>query len=194
MSHIDRGPGPVDFAVLLAQRGEAIADFDVLSHENEVLGPVALTPTVWRALVELTPTSLRRIEQARALIRHHVWARLTTDGGVPASRAAADLDETMVLNVDATLVTVHSRTSRRRPRSKTDSRTTRSGWAATAQGDAGRDAAGGERRLQHHQRRTGVGCHPFVPAKRLGPGPMSPGRHSATASQRLSVRLFPRAA
>jgi hypothetical protein len=99
----------VDLAVLLADGGEAIADIDVLRHQDQVLGPVASAPTVWRALDELTPAALRRVEKARTKVRRHVWAQLTTGGGLPASRVAGtDLGDTIVLDVDATLVTVHS--------------------------------------------------------------------------------------
>jgi hypothetical protein len=105
----DRGRVLVDLAVLLADGGEAIADIDVLRHQDQVLGPVASAPTVWRALDELTPAALRRVEKARTKVRRHVWAQLTTGGGLPASRVAGtDLGDTIVLDVDATLVTVHS--------------------------------------------------------------------------------------
>lgn len=51
----DRGRVLVDVAVMIADGGEAIADIDVLRHQDQVLGPVASAPTVWRALDELTP-------------------------------------------------------------------------------------------------------------------------------------------
>ncbi len=102
----DRGQVLVDVAVLLADGGEAIADIDVLRHQSEVLGPVASAPTVWRALDELTPAASRRIDQARARVRRHVWAQLAA---VPVSKVAdTDLGDTVVLDVDATLVTAHS--------------------------------------------------------------------------------------
>ncbi len=105
----DRGRVLVDLAVLLADGGEAIADIDVLRHQGQVLGPVASAPTVWRALHELTPARMKRVEKARATARRHVWAQLAGRGGLPASRVAgADLGETVVLDVDATLVAVHS--------------------------------------------------------------------------------------
>jgi len=105
----DRGRVLVDLAVLLADGGEAIADIDVLRHQSEVLGPVASAPTVWRALDELTPAGLRRIDKARARVRGHGWAQLAAGAGLPASRVAdTDLGETVVLDVDATLVTAHS--------------------------------------------------------------------------------------
>src|SRR4029453_3777253 len=72
----DRGRVLVDLAVLLADGGEAIADIDVLRHQRQVLGPVASAPTVWLTLDELTPAMMRRVEQARATVRRHVWAKL----------------------------------------------------------------------------------------------------------------------
>ena len=70
---------------MLADGGEAIADIDVLRHQGVVLGPVASAPTVWRALDELTPAALVRVEKARARVRRHVWAQLPV---LPSSRVA----------------------------------------------------------------------------------------------------------
>ena len=103
----DRGRVLVDVAVLIAGGGEAIADIDVLRHQGEVLGSVASAPTVWRTLDEVTPTVTKRIEKARARVRAHVWSQLP--GGLPASKVAdTDLGDTVVLDVDATLVASHS--------------------------------------------------------------------------------------
>ncbi len=103
----DRGRVLVDVAVLIAGGGEAIADIDVLRHQGGVLGSVASAPTVWRALKGITPATAKRIDKARAGVRAHVWSQLP--GGLPASKVAdADLGETVVLDVDATLVTTHS--------------------------------------------------------------------------------------
>jgi len=95
----------VDVAVMLADGGEAIGDINVLRHQDQVLGPVASAPTVWRALDELAPAALRQIEVARAKVRRHVWAQLPK---LPASQVAdTDLGKVVVLDVDATLVTSH---------------------------------------------------------------------------------------
>ena len=103
----DRGRVLADVAVLIAGGGEAIADIDVLRHQGEVLGSVASAPTVWRTLDEITPAATKRIDKARAKVRAHVWAQLP--GGLPASTVAdAHLGDTVVLDVDATLVTTHS--------------------------------------------------------------------------------------
>jgi len=102
----DRGRVLVDMATVLAAGGEAIADIDTLRHEP-VWGEVASPATVWRCLEAITPAALGRIAKARARVRRHVWAQLP--GGVPVSNAAgADLGTTVVIDVDATLVTAHS--------------------------------------------------------------------------------------
>ncbi len=82
----------------------------MLRHQGEVLGSVASAPTVWRALKGMTPAVAKRIDQARAAVRAHVWSQLP--GGLPASKVA-DNDQSIagdvvVLDVDATLVTTHS--------------------------------------------------------------------------------------
>ncbi len=104
----DRGRVLVDVATMITAGGEAIGDIDTLRHQRDVLGPVASAPTAWRALDELTPASLKRIEAARALARARVWGLIP--GGLPASMVAgttlpADL---VVLDVDATIVIAHS--------------------------------------------------------------------------------------
>ena len=97
----------VDVAVLVAGGGEAIADINVLRHQREVLGSVASAPTVWRTLQGMTPAAAKRIDKARAKVRANVWSQLP--GGLPASTVAdTDLGDTVVLDVDATLVTAHS--------------------------------------------------------------------------------------
>jgi hypothetical protein len=101
-----RGQVLVDMATVLAAGGEAIADIDTLRHDP-VWGPVASPATVWRTLEAVTPAALGRIARARAKVRRHVWGQFP--GGLPAAPVAgSDLDDTVVIDVDATLVTVHS--------------------------------------------------------------------------------------
>jgi len=106
----DRGRVLADVAVMLADGGEAIADIDVLRHQAGVLGPVASPPTVWRTLDEVTPGRLKKIAAARARVRRHVWTQITERHGcIPASRVAGTgLGDTVVLDVDATIVVAHS--------------------------------------------------------------------------------------
>ena len=116
----DRGRVLVDLAVMIADGGEAIADIDVLRHQDQVLGPVASAPTVWRALDELTPAALRRVEKARARVRGHGCGRCSPPaaGAGLEGRRAPDLGEMVVLDVDATLVT-RALARRRAPRRRT---------------------------------------------------------------------------
>ena len=103
----DRGQVWVDVATMLTAGGEAIADIDTLRHQTGLVGRVASAPTVWRVLDEATPAVLKRVEQARARTRRHVWGLLP--GGLPGSKVAGtDLGEVVVLDVDATLVIAHS--------------------------------------------------------------------------------------
>jgi hypothetical protein len=103
----DRGRVLVDLAVLIADGGEAIADIDVLRHQDEVFGPVASDTTVWRALDEIDQVRLRRIAQVRAKVRVRLWKLF---GGPPAARAAGrDIGAgVVVLDVDSTIVIAHS--------------------------------------------------------------------------------------
>src|SRR4051812_13359763 len=103
----DRGRVLVDLAVLIADGGEAIADIDVLRHQDEVFGPVASDTTVWRALGEIDQVRLRRIAAARAKVRVRLWKLF---GGPPAARAAGrDVGAgVVVLDVDSTIVLAHS--------------------------------------------------------------------------------------
>ncbi len=80
----DRGRVLTDVAMMIADGGEAIADIDVLRHQDAVLGPVAAPATVWRTLDALDELALRKISRARAGARAHVWSQLPA---LPASRA-----------------------------------------------------------------------------------------------------------
>lgn len=103
----DRGRVLVDVATMIAAGGEAIADIDTPRHQGDVLGQVASAPTVWRALDELTPASIKRIDAARARTRARVWGLIP--GGLPASKAAGTTlpADVVVLDVDATIVIAH---------------------------------------------------------------------------------------
>jgi Transposase DDE domain group 1 len=103
----DRGRVLVDLAVLIADGGEALADIDVLRHQQEVFGPVASDTTVWRTLDELGPGQLRRIAAARARARARLWQLL---GGPPPATAAGRTigERSVVLDIDSTIVLAHS--------------------------------------------------------------------------------------
>lgn len=103
----DRGQVLVDVATMIAAGGEAISDIDSLRFQDRLFGSVASPPTVWRTLEAITGAGLARIATARARTRRRVWQLL--GDGVPASPAAGtDLGDTVVVDIDATLVTAHS--------------------------------------------------------------------------------------
>jgi Transposase DDE domain group 1 len=136
----DRGRVWVDIATMLAAGGEAIADIDTLRHQSELLGVVASPPTVWRALDEATSTALKRVEKARAQTRRHVWSQLAC---VPASKAAGgDLGETVVLDVDATLIISHSEKEQATATFKTASASTPSAFGVTTPPSCWRSCCG----------------------------------------------------
>jgi hypothetical protein len=103
----DRGRVLVDLAVLIADGGEAIADIDVLRHQQEVFGSVASDTTVWRMLDELDGVRLRRIAAARARVRARLWQ--LCGGPPPATAAGRQIGAgVVVLDIDSTIVLAHS--------------------------------------------------------------------------------------
>jgi hypothetical protein len=111
----DRGRVLVDLAVMIADGGEAIADIDVLRHQDEVFGQVASDTTVWRALDEIDEARLRRIATARAKVRVRMWKLF---GGPPTATAAGrDIGErVVVLDVDSRSCSpIATRTAPHRP-------------------------------------------------------------------------------
>lgn len=65
-----------------------------MRHQELLLGPVASPPTVWRALSEITPAMLARVERARARAGRHVGP--LPEGLPPRSVAGGDLGEVVV--------------------------------------------------------------------------------------------------
>ena len=70
----DRGQVLVDLAVMVAGDGESISDLATLRDQPELFGPVASTPTAWRALEAVDGATQERIASARAAARAAVWA------------------------------------------------------------------------------------------------------------------------
>ena len=58
----DRGQVLVDLVLLAG--GQAIGDFQALTHLDKLIGPVPSTPTVWRSLDEADALQVARIHQA----------------------------------------------------------------------------------------------------------------------------------
>ncbi len=88
-----------DLAVMLADGGDCLSDLAVLRDQPGLFGPVASTPTAWRAVerVAQDPDGLARLRAARA----HARARAWTAGAHPAPQL-------LVVAADATLVLAHT--------------------------------------------------------------------------------------
>jgi hypothetical protein len=102
----DRGQLLVDLAIAQILGGEAISDFQGLRHLAPVIGPVPSTPTVWRALGEVGPVQLGRIDAAGTSFRRWWWALLADrpEGFPWLTVAGRELTEITVVDLDATIV------------------------------------------------------------------------------------------
>ena len=88
-----------DLAVMLADGGDCLSDLAALRDQPELFGPVASTPTAWRAIERTArdASGLARLRAARAHARGRAWAA----GGDPQV-------ELLVIDADATLVLAHT--------------------------------------------------------------------------------------
>ncbi|WP_246144461.1 hypothetical protein [Actinacidiphila oryziradicis] len=100
----DPGRTATDFAVMLADGSEAIADLAVLRDQGEVFGPVASTPTAWRLLADTDGAVLASVRAARASAREVAWMQAAETGqDIPAVQAGGRELPGLVLDLDATL-------------------------------------------------------------------------------------------
>jgi hypothetical protein len=106
----DRGRVLADTAVLIADGGRVLSDLAMLRDQSELYGPIASDPTLWRALDEIGETQRTKCAKARARTRAYVWSLIAQrHGAIPASRVGdRGLGKTIVIRMDATLVTAHS--------------------------------------------------------------------------------------
>jgi hypothetical protein len=88
-----------DVAVMLADGGDCLSDLAALRDQPELFGPVASTPTAWRAVDRIgkDPNGLARLRAARAHARARAWA----------VGAHPDV-ELLIVDADATLVLAQS--------------------------------------------------------------------------------------
>jgi hypothetical protein len=91
----DRGRLLVQVAIMLAGGGRCVAEMATLRNQPALFGDVASGPTIWRALDAIDDDVLAGLRRARAVARERVWAA----GGAPTE---------VVLDVDASLVEIHS--------------------------------------------------------------------------------------
>ena len=107
---IDRGRVLADLAVAVADGATGIDDIRALRDQGDLFGHVASTSTAWRCLDEIGDLQLARIERARAKARTQVWRQIVSrHGQIPSTRTCyGDLGATIVIRVDASIVTSHS--------------------------------------------------------------------------------------
>ena len=95
----DRGRVMTQAMLMLAGGGESCADIETLASQDRLFGVVASDTTLYRTFTDtLTSDAVDRARRAMAQVRSEVWRRTTAIGG----------DEPVILDVDATLVEVHS--------------------------------------------------------------------------------------
>lgn len=92
------GTGQVltDLAVCIADGGDGLSDLRTLQDQPDLFGRVASVPTASRVVRALTEAALPHLREARRHLRAEAWRRV----GPP---------QQVVLDIDATLVTVHSK-------------------------------------------------------------------------------------
>lgn len=97
----------LDLALTLAIGGEHASDTDLLRCEPGLFGDVASTPTISRmitTLAEDTPAVIEAISQARRTARERAW----TLAGAHSPAAGVSAKNPLVIDLDATLINVHS--------------------------------------------------------------------------------------
>lgn len=94
----DRGKVLVQMALVLAGGGESCADIEHLRFQADLFGWVPSDSTVFRTFHEITEGTRAALDVAMAEVRAKVWAR----------SAATTRKGPVVLDIDASLVEVHS--------------------------------------------------------------------------------------
>jgi hypothetical protein len=95
----DRGRVLTQTMLMLAGGGDSCADIEALAPQGRLFGDVCSDTTLYRTFTDtLDPDTVVRARQAMAGMRGEVWRRTT----------AFDGDDAVVLDVDATLVEIHS--------------------------------------------------------------------------------------
>src|SRR4051794_33627367 len=120
----------LDLAVTLALGGDCLGDITVLRSAPGVFGTVASDPTVSRtldALVTDAAAALAAIDSARAAARGRAWEL----AGCHAQGHDVDAAAPLVIDVDATLVRVHSEKEQAAPTFKRGSDSVLSGCSPT---------------------------------------------------------------
>ncbi len=94
----DRGKVLVQAMLMLAGGGESCADIEALRVQDRLFGPVPSDSTLYRTFRQIAPGTLAGLGDAMAGVRAGVWRR----------SSVTNTDGPVVLDIDATLVEVHS--------------------------------------------------------------------------------------
>jgi hypothetical protein len=94
----DRGKVLVQQMAVIAAGGESCADIEYLRSEASLFGHVPSDSTVWRTFHEITAATRDELKGAMAEVRAKVWSRSSATIG----------SDPVVLDVDASLVTIHT--------------------------------------------------------------------------------------
>ena len=103
----DPGKIILDLAVCVALGGRCLSDVALLRCQGEVFGPVASDPTVSRllgTLADYVEAVEAAVNRARKTVRQRVWDL----AGEHSPTAGISAERPLVIDVDATLVNVHS--------------------------------------------------------------------------------------
>ena len=103
----DPGKIILDLAVCVALGGRCLSDLSLLRCDKEVFGPVASDPTVSRlvgTLADHVEAVEAAVNRARTVARQRVWDL----AGEHSPTAGISAERPLVIDVDATLVGVHS--------------------------------------------------------------------------------------
>jgi len=94
----DRGVVLTHAMLMLAAGGEACSDIEFLVSQPRLFGPVASDSTLYRTIRAITPAVLADLTAKAAVTRAQVWRRMAATTGTA----------TVVLDIDASLVQIHS--------------------------------------------------------------------------------------
>lgn len=94
----DRGKVLVQAMLMLAGGGEACADIEALRAQERLFGAVPSDSTLYRTFRQIAPATLAGLWEAVAEVRAEVWAR----------SSVTNTADPVVLDIDATLIEVHS--------------------------------------------------------------------------------------
>ena len=94
----DRGVVLTHAMLMLAAGGEACSDIEFLVSQPRLFGAVASDSTLYRTIRAITPTVLADLSAQTAVTRAKVWRRMSATTGTA----------TVVLDIDASLVQIHS--------------------------------------------------------------------------------------